>query len=75
MCPLTPEESALILQALGFSKDTQIYIAAGEIYGKDRRLELLRAAFPRIVSQFPELCTASGCETLNLLQILAILVS
>lgn len=67
LCPLTPEESALILQALGFSKDTQIYIAAGEIYGKDRRLALLRAAFPGIVSQFPELCTASGCETLNLL--------
>lgn len=50
LCPLTPEESALILQALGISKDTQIYIAAGEIYGRDRRLAPLRAAFPRIVS-------------------------
>ncbi|CAN6550494.1 unnamed protein product [Malus baccata var. baccata] len=51
LCPLTPEESALILQALGFSKDTQIYIAAGEIYGSERRLGPLRAAFPRIVKK------------------------
>lgn len=40
----------LVLQALGFDKDTQIYIAAGEIYGSERRLEALRAAFPRTVS-------------------------
>lgn len=74
LCPLTPEESSLILQALGFSKDTQIYIAAGEIYGRERRLAPLRAAFPQIVSQFVKLCTASfcfvhllnGCETLCL---------
>lgn len=50
LCPLTPEEGALILQALGFEKDTQVYIAAGEIYGSERRLAPLRAAFPRIVS-------------------------
>ena len=50
LCPLTPEEAALILQALGFGKDTQIYIAAGEIYGSERRLVALRAAFPQIVS-------------------------
>lgn len=50
LCPLTPEETALVLQALGYDKDTQIYIAAGEIYGGERRLAALRAAFPRIVS-------------------------
>ncbi|KAH8496629.1 hypothetical protein H0E87_019391 [Populus deltoides] len=49
LCPLTPEETALILLALGFDKDTQIYIAAGEIYGSERRLAVLRAAYPRIV--------------------------
>ncbi|KAF2299154.1 hypothetical protein GH714_030824 [Hevea brasiliensis] len=49
LCPLTPEETALVLQALGFDKETQIYIAAGEIYGSERRLAALRAAFPRIV--------------------------
>lgn len=47
---MTPEESALILQALGFDKGTPIYIAAGEIYGGERRLAQLRAAFPRTVS-------------------------
>ncbi|KAL8035504.1 hypothetical protein ABFX02_12G100900 [Erythranthe guttata] len=51
LCPLTPEETALILQALGFHKDTQIYIASGEIYGNQRRLAALRAAFPNIVKK------------------------
>lgn len=46
---------ALVLQALGFKGETQIYIASGEIYGSERRLAALRAAFPRIVSQC--LCT------------------
>lgn len=50
LCPLTPEEAALVLQALGIDKDTHIYIAAGEIYGGEKRLTALRAAFPRIVS-------------------------
>jgi hypothetical protein len=47
---LTPEEAALVLRALGFGRETQIYIAAGEIYGGERRLAQLRAAFPQIVS-------------------------
>ncbi|CAI9756183.1 unnamed protein product [Fraxinus pennsylvanica] len=51
LCPLTPEETALILQALGFDKENQIYIASGEIYGSERRLASLRAAFPRIVKK------------------------
>jgi len=52
LCPLTPEEASLVLKALGFQKDALIYIAAGEIYGGDRRLEPLRAAFPNLVSIF-----------------------
>ncbi|KVI05545.1 Calcium-binding EF-hand [Cynara cardunculus var. scolymus] len=48
LCPLTPEEATLILQALGFDQDTQIYIASGEIYGSEKRLAALRATFPRI---------------------------
>ncbi|KAL3511096.1 hypothetical protein ACH5RR_030497 [Cinchona calisaya] len=51
LCPLTPEETALILKALGFGKDTQIYIASGEIYGSERRLAALKTAFPRIVKK------------------------
>uniref|UniRef100_A0A1D1YVR8 O-fucosyltransferase family protein n=1 Tax=Anthurium amnicola TaxID=1678845 RepID=A0A1D1YVR8_9ARAE len=51
LCPLTPEETALVLQALGFGKETQIYIAAGEIFGSEGRLKALRAAFPRLVKK------------------------
>lgn len=51
LCPLTPEEAAIILQALGFGNDTLIYIASGEIYGDERRLATLRAAFPKMVSE------------------------
>uniref|UniRef100_M4DLK9 O-fucosyltransferase family protein n=1 Tax=Brassica campestris TaxID=3711 RepID=M4DLK9_BRACM len=50
-CPLTPEEAVLVLKALGFQKDTQIYIAAGDIYGGERRLALLKESFPRIVKK------------------------
>ncbi|KAF4396770.1 hypothetical protein F8388_004738 [Cannabis sativa] len=51
LCPLTPEEASTVLQALGFDRNTQIYIAAGEIYGSERRLAGLRAAFPRIIKK------------------------
>lgn len=55
LCPLTPEETALVMQALGFDRETQIYIAAGEIYGGERRLAPMRAAFPNIVSSLSPL--------------------
>lgn len=51
-CPLTPEETVSVLKALGFHKDTQMYIAAGDIYGGEKRLALLKESFPRIVSFF-----------------------
>lgn len=51
LCPLTPEETTLVLQALGFKKTAQIYIASGETYGSERRLVALRAAFPRIAKK------------------------
>ncbi|KAK3000742.1 hypothetical protein RJ639_020461 [Escallonia herrerae] len=49
LCPLTPEETALILHAFGIDRNVQIYIAAGEIYGGERRLASLAAAFPNLV--------------------------
>ncbi|GFP95308.1 uncharacterized protein at1g04910 [Phtheirospermum japonicum] len=51
LCPLTPEETALTLEALGVDRDTQIYIAAGDIYGGERRLAPLRAAYPNLVKK------------------------
>ncbi|OAY47449.1 rhamnogalacturonan I rhamnosyltransferase 1 [Manihot esculenta] len=49
LCPLTPEETALILRALDIDPNIQIYIAAGEIYGGARRMASLAAAYPKLV--------------------------
>ncbi|KAK0573425.1 hypothetical protein LWI29_007880 [Acer saccharum] len=51
LCPLTPEETALVLQALGIDRNIQIYIAAGEIYGDKRRMSRLEAAYPNLVKK------------------------
>lgn len=50
LCPLTPEETALILTALGMDHNVQIYIASGEIYGGEKKMASLRATFPNLVS-------------------------
>lgn len=49
LCPLTPEETALVLTALGVDHNVQIYVAAGEIYGGERRMASLARAFPNLV--------------------------
>lgn len=49
LCPLTPEETVLVLRGLGYGRDTQLYIAAGDIYGGDKRMAALHEAFPNIV--------------------------
>ncbi|CAO2825268.1 unnamed protein product [Amaranthus hypochondriacus] len=49
LCPLTPEETALTLRALGIDQSIQIYIASGEIYGGKRRMASLASAFPNLV--------------------------
>ncbi|KAL7153047.1 hypothetical protein ABFS83_04G138800 [Erythranthe nasuta] len=49
LCPLTPEETALTLRALDIDRNIQIYIAAGEIYGGERRLSSLTASYPNLV--------------------------
>lgn len=49
LCPLTPEETALTLRALGIDPTIQIYIAAGEIYGGERRMANMATAFPNLV--------------------------
>ncbi|CAA0825569.1 Prolyl oligopeptidase family protein [Striga hermonthica] len=50
-CPLTPEETALTLQAIGVDREMQIYIASGDIYGGEKRLAPLRAAYPNLVKK------------------------
>ncbi|KAF0904753.1 hypothetical protein E2562_036971 [Oryza meyeriana var. granulata] len=49
LCPLTPEETALVLRALDIDRTMQIYIAAGEIYGGKRRMSALTSAYPNVV--------------------------
>ncbi|CAN0929432.1 Rhamnogalacturonan I rhamnosyltransferase 1 [Linum grandiflorum] len=50
LCPLTPEEIALALQALGIDRNIQIYIASGEIYKGETTMGRLTEAFPNLVS-------------------------
>ncbi|KAB2614262.1 hypothetical protein D8674_037349 [Pyrus ussuriensis x Pyrus communis] len=50
-CPLTPEETALALRALDIDPGIQVYIAAGDIYGGERRMASLRLAFPHMVKK------------------------
>lgn len=52
LCPLTPEETALALRALGIDRNIQVYIAAGDIYKAERRMAPLKQAFPNLVIQF-----------------------
>lgn len=49
LCPLTPEETALALRALDIDPKFQIYIAAGEIYGGERRMASVAEAYPKLV--------------------------
>ncbi|KAJ1394746.1 putative O-fucosyltransferase, plant [Sesbania bispinosa] len=49
LCPLTPEETALTLSALDIDRSIQIYIAAGEIYGGERRMASLAKEYPKLV--------------------------
>ncbi|GMH24494.1 hypothetical protein Nepgr_026337 [Nepenthes gracilis] len=49
LCPLTPKEVGIFLQALGYPPSTLIYIAAGEIYGGSSRLSDLTSRFPNVV--------------------------
>ncbi|XP_028794237.1 rhamnogalacturonan I rhamnosyltransferase 1-like [Neltuma alba] len=51
LCPLTPEETTLTLQALGIDPNIQVYIAAGNIYKSERRMKTLKQAFPNLVKK------------------------
>ncbi|MBA0573429.1 hypothetical protein Golob_000704 [Gossypium lobatum] len=54
LCPLTPEETALVLQALDIDKNITIYIAAEEIYNKEKRMADLVATYPNPTILNPE---------------------
>ncbi|MBA0727694.1 hypothetical protein Golax_000662, partial [Gossypium laxum] len=54
LCLLTPEETALVLQALDIDKNITIYIAAEEIYNKEKRMADLVATYPNLTILNPE---------------------
>lgn len=50
-CPLEPGEVAVILRAMGYPKETQIYVASGQVYGGRNRMAPLRNMFPNLVTK------------------------
>ncbi|GAQ88618.1 O-fucosyltransferase family protein [Klebsormidium nitens] len=50
-CPLSPSEVGLTLRALGFGRDTVIYLASGELFGGPDALAPLREQFPNLVTK------------------------
>lgn len=53
-CPLEPGEVAVMLRAMGYPKETQIYVASGQVYGGQNRMAPLRNMFPNLVSSIFE---------------------
>ncbi|KAJ4816447.1 O-fucosyltransferase family protein [Rhynchospora pubera] len=50
-CPLEPGEVAVILRAMGYPRETQIYVASGQVYGGKNRMAPLRNMFPNLVTK------------------------
>ncbi|KAK1326721.1 Uncharacterized protein QJS10_CPA01g01810 [Acorus calamus] len=50
-CPLTPEEAALVLAALGFNHGTYIYLAGSDIYGGVSRMLPFSKLYPNLVTK------------------------
>ncbi|GAU18420.1 hypothetical protein TSUD_203090 [Trifolium subterraneum] len=51
LCPLTPEESILMLAALGFNRKTNIFVAGSNLYGGRSRLIALTSLYPKLVTK------------------------
>ncbi|XP_040381466.1 O-fucosyltransferase 15-like isoform X2 [Oryza brachyantha] len=50
-CPLAPEEAVLMLAAIGFKRNTNVYIAGAEIYGGRHRMAAISRLYPALVSK------------------------
>ncbi|KAM7506298.1 hypothetical protein LguiB_005202 [Lonicera macranthoides] len=51
LCPLMPEETVIMLAALGFSRKSRIFLAGAHIYGGKSRLTALTTLFPNLVTK------------------------
>ncbi|CAL5443445.1 unnamed protein product [Camellia sinensis] len=54
-CPLTPRETSLLLEGLGFPSNTRIYLVAGEAYGN--------GSMQHLTEDFPNIFTHSTLST------------
>ncbi|XP_077252233.1 O-fucosyltransferase family protein isoform X3 [Tasmannia lanceolata] len=50
-CPLTPEEAALMLSALGYKRGTYIYLAGSHVYGGESRMQPFTSLYPNLVTK------------------------
>ncbi|TQD98724.1 hypothetical protein C1H46_015633 [Malus baccata] len=50
-CPLTPEETVLMLAALGFNWNTRVFVAGSQIYGGRSRMIALTSLYPELVTK------------------------
>ncbi|KAJ1258806.1 hypothetical protein BS78_10G103000 [Paspalum vaginatum] len=50
-CPLAPEEAVLMLAAIGFKRNTNIYIAGAEIYGGRHRMAAISRLYPALLTK------------------------
>nr|XP_010925619.1 O-fucosyltransferase 8 [Elaeis guineensis] len=50
-CPLMPEEAALMLSALGFKRETYIYLAGSQIYGGQSRMLPFTRLYPNLITK------------------------
>ncbi|KAJ7300268.1 hypothetical protein O6H91_Y026500 [Diphasiastrum complanatum] len=50
-CPLTPEETVLMLSALGLKRGTRIFLAGAHIYGGQARMVALINLFPNVITK------------------------
>ncbi|KAF6158011.1 hypothetical protein GIB67_008140, partial [Kingdonia uniflora] len=53
-CPLEPEEVSVILMEMGYPKETQIYVAIGQVYGGQNRMAPLMNMFHNLVNKYCE---------------------
>ena len=48
---MTPEEAALMLAALGFKRETRIYLAGAQFFGGQSRTVALLSLYPNLVTK------------------------
>ncbi|XP_059662845.1 O-fucosyltransferase 15-like [Cornus florida] len=64
LCPLAPEETVLMLAALGFNRKTNIFLAGANIFGGRSRLAALISLYPNLVTK-EKLLSSSEMESFS----------